>query len=237
MKRLLAMILLSGLFMPVWGAAARINPERYWPHGVVPYVIDPSIRDAGPILRAMREWERAGIRFPEHTTEADYVVFTLADKARGDEEDDDPESEDMDGAHSKVGRMGGRQLIAASGQAVPWWRYLHEIGHALGLFHEHMRLDRDRWITIHWDNIAPKAQANFRIKPRKTADVGDFNLQSIMLYTWNMNAIDKRLPTITWNRDPGFRDFGAPVVQKLSPGDIAAIHALYFEGGIRRLGR
>lgn len=34
--------------------------------------------------------------------------------------------------------------------------YLHEIGHALGLVHEHQLPDRDQHIDIVWDNVKPE---------------------------------------------------------------------------------
>lgn len=41
-----------------------------------------------------------------------------------------------------------------------WWRQMewmpaHELGHVLGFFHEHARWDRDRFITVHYENIKP----------------------------------------------------------------------------------
>jgi hypothetical protein len=230
---------------PSWGAAAKANPKFYWADGIVPYAIDPSITDSKPILAAMKAWEKAGIRFPKRTNESDYVVFTLTDAAKSaaksapqkqdGDETEDPDIQNIGGARSAVGRRGGMQLLVASGNDVPAWRYMHEIGHTLGLFHEHIRLDRDRWVTIHFDNIAPAARGNFEIKKGKTFDVADFDVESIMLYKWNMNAVDKTKPTISWNADPSRRDFGAPIVQKLSAGDIAAVRWIYFEGGLKKL--
>jgi hypothetical protein len=200
---------------------------------VVPYVIDPSIKDPEPILKAMKEWERAGIRFPRRTAQPDYLVFTLSKRVKSDPIEEEPQ--DIAGASSAVGRRGGRQCIEAGGPNVPWWRYVHEIGHTLGLYHEQLRLDRDRHLTIHWDNIKPAARHNFEIKKGKSVDVGTFNIESIMLYAWNLDAIDTAKPTITWNRDPSYRGFGASVRQRISDGDIKTIHYLYFEGGIAEL--
>ena len=35
--------------------------------------------------------------------------------------------------------------------------------HAIGFFHEHTRLDRDQYVTIHWGNIE-KGKANQYVK-------------------------------------------------------------------------
>ncbi|CEF59727.1 Astacin-like metalloendopeptidase [Strongyloides ratti] len=41
---------------------------------------------------------------------------------------------------------------------------LHEIGHALGLVHEHTRIDRDKYVTIHYNNMYNSENVNFQIR-------------------------------------------------------------------------
>ena len=40
---------------------------------------------------------------------------------------------------------------------------VHEIGHALGLWHEHQRTDRDDYIDVDFNNIALGASGNFAL--------------------------------------------------------------------------
>lgn len=58
---------------------------------------------------------------------------------------------------SRVGRIGGRQEISVgtSNGSVTCGHgeIVHQIGHAVGFFHEHTRPDRDEYVTVHWNNI------------------------------------------------------------------------------------
>ena len=59
---------------------------------------------------------------------------------------------------------------------------LHELGHVLGFWHEHMRYDRDRFIKIQWQNILCGACKNFAlVAADSTLDV-PYDLASIMHY-------------------------------------------------------
>ena len=59
---------------------------------------------------------------------------------------------------------------------------LHELGHVLGFWHEHMRSDRDKFIKIQWHNIICWACKNFAIAAANSTLVVPYDLASIMHY-------------------------------------------------------
>ncbi len=82
---------------------------------------------------------------------------------------------------SFIGRKGGKQVL----ELVDFWirgTIVHEICHALGMFHEQSRADRDDYITIHYDNIVQGEEPNFRKETKNYYLLGDFDFNSIMLY-------------------------------------------------------
>jgi hypothetical protein len=191
-----------------------------WPKGIVPYVIDSSISDPEPILKAMKEWEKAGIQFRPRMGEADFISILKGNP------------KNAVGVISEwIGRKGGEQKITMPVLNAPWYKYAHELGHALGLFHEFKRKDRDKYLTIHWGNIPPSRKHNYSKPAQDSEDLFGFDIESIMMHVWNADAINPKRATITWKADPNFKKFGTSVLQTISPGDLRAVHYLYFERG------
>lgn len=158
------------------------------------------------IKPAIEKWEKTGIRFKQVTTitkEKNGISF-----------------EGGSGCSSHVGMKGGVQVIRlASGckNAVA-----HEIGHALGLFHEQSHPDRDQFVTIVWSNIKEGHEYNFAIKqnPGRTT-VYDYG--SIMHYAATAFARNKNKPTII----PKDKTVKIGQRERLSPLDIQGIKLLY----------
>ncbi|UYV76978.1 hypothetical protein LAZ67_14002671 [Cordylochernes scorpioides] len=88
-----------------------------------------------------------------------------------------------DRCYSMVGREGGKQYLSLGSGCEYHGTVVHEIGHALGFFHEQMRSDRDDYLTIFWDNImAGLAYAFAKQDPDKNLLLTEFDYKSIMIY-------------------------------------------------------
>lgn len=165
-----------------------------------------------------------------------------------------PQGEDEEGtiAHSEtIGRKGGEQYVAfdlerarehRERHGIPLWSTLaHEMGHVVGLYHEHIRPDRDSKIQVLWQNIdgicaycrhAYESQACCTKCSRMTAPqgvtVGLYDFQSLMHYRQtqrlkNVLKGTKAKAWVPWNpkNDPK----GAHI--RLSPGDVATVLSRY----------
>ena len=128
-----------------------------------------------------------------------------------------------------------QDLLAAD--AHPWPVIAHEFLHALGVYHEQSRSDRDAFVEIKWDNIQDgpppageiNALGNFQTKPG-SVDYFDYDYGSVMHYHATAFAKDTSKPTIV----P--RQAGAVIGQRngLSFGDrqtVAKIYERFFPKG------
>ncbi|GGE05771.1 peptidase [Polymorphobacter glacialis] len=190
---------------------AGIKGEQYrWKNRIVPYEIAAGLPNPARVTAAIDHWNaRTGIRFVPRTNQPDWLRFKT----------------DPRGCASQVGRQGGVQDIILMDNCTTG-NIIHEIGHAVGLWHEQCRIDRDKWVRIDTDNARPGTEHNFEQQIVKTIDVGFYDYGSIMHYPANAFAVTPGSRTIIPLKPvpPGVvmgqRD-------ALSAGDIAAVEALY----------
>jgi|GEM_PF-6692647 len=99
---------------------------------------------------------------------------------------------------------------------------IHEIGHALGLLHEHTRPDRDNFISINWNSIATDKSHNFDILEDAIV-LGEYDYDSIMHYGTHFFSKDGA-PTIT-----ALQNTSSEIGQRerISDGDRSSMIELY----------
>lgn len=179
-----------------------------WPNGEVPYEIDPALPNQQRVTDAIAHWHaNTAVRLVPRSGQTNFVRFR-------------PGS----GCSSRVGMRGNQQDITLAAGCTTG-NTIHEIGHAVGLWHEQSREDRDAHVTIVWANIDPARQHNFDQHISDGDDVGAYDFGSLMHYprdAFSLNGNDTIVP-----RNP--LPPGVTMGQRtgLSAGDIAAVNAMY----------
>lgn len=187
----------------------RTGANFRWPNCRVAFQIDSGLANQARVRDAIAHWEaNTPFRFIERTPanaaqHPDFVTFITGS-----------------GCSSAVGRQGGQQFIRlASGCSTG--NVIHEIGHAIGMWHEQSREDRDLFVRIQFANIIPGFEHNFDQHIADGDDVGAYDYSSIMHYprdAFSANGQDTIVPL----------QAGVSIGQRtaLSAGDIAAANSL-----------
>ncbi|KAJ9443074.1 Astacin [Diplonema papillatum] len=198
---------------------ASIERSQLWDlSGKVNYVIqtEASSPDAGSrylpaddsrVLAGIADWEaKTCIRFTrcliQATCPQPYMVF------RGGE-----------GCGANIGPGSGVVYITLELNNCGVAGAVHEIGHVMGLEHEHTRSDRDNYVRIDLDQFSSDMKRSMEKVP-DFRNIGVYDYASIMHYfahAWSVTG----LPTIVTTEVVGEHSGG------LSDGDVAAIDFMY----------
>ncbi len=185
---------------------SAVDARYLWPDGVVPFVIDRGVtgKSKRTILDGIAHWnERTVIRLVERVGETDYVRFRA--KPRGI-------------CSGDVGRVGGAQSVNIPPNGCNLASVIHEIGHAVGLWHEHQREDRDGYVSVLFENLSGLGKFWYAATHPST---GPYDYASVMHYPTNSFSTNRRQTMETV--PPGM---GIPY-SGLSAGDIDGVAKLY----------
>ncbi len=180
-----------------------------WPNNTVYYSIDSNLDNKTRVYDAIAHWEsKTNIEFVERTSQSNYVNFVSGS-----------------GCSSYIGMIGGRQNITLS-SSCSTGNTIHEIGHAIGLWHEQSRVDRENYITINYNNIQSGREHNFYTYADQGFDGAEFtnalDFGSIMMYG-SYSFSSNGSPTIVKKDGSTFN------IQRsgLSSGDVTGINNMY----------
>ncbi|XP_021370251.1 uncharacterized protein LOC110461190 isoform X2 [Mizuhopecten yessoensis] len=189
--------------------------SNHWPGGRIPYTIrtrDFSSTERRDIHLALREWESyTCVRFVPATPSDQYKL----------------QLKDSDGCHSYVGKKRKNQMVGLAKPCRKRSIILHEIGHAIGMFHEQARPDRNMYIDILYNHILPPVRFNFQsIDADQTTNYSiPYDYLSIMHY--GETAFSFNRTAITMHaKDPNFQKKMGKAT-RISFRDVMSVNAMY----------
>ncbi|CAL8351339.1 unnamed protein product [Merluccius merluccius] len=149
----------------------------------VPYTVSRafSFSDKTMFENAMQTFHnKTCVRFVPRESQYDYISF-----------------ENGEGCYSSLGMTGGRQVLSLNKPGCMYHGIIqHEINHALGFDHEQNRSDRNQYVRINWENIAPRMAYNFHRQNTNNLNT-PYDYSSVMHYGRTAFSIRRGKDSIT----------------------------------------
>jgi len=171
---------------------------KKWKNGIIYFYFKDSfsIQEEELIIYAMKIWEKeTPILFIEENKKNSLKIYK------------------KDVARATVGDQDNNYLYLPDefNQRI----IFHELGHVIGLRHEHQRIDRDKYINILWENILSQKKDEFKKIHFELYNHVDYeyDFNSIMHYSF-YDFSKNFLPTIKYAKKDGF------YLVRLKPSEI-----------------
>lgn len=188
--------------------------KKLWPNKIVYYAMDPNLKNLRPTIDAVIKTfhDKTCLKFREvdASFKGDHIKFFKGN-----------------GCWSKVGRSGGGQTLSLGSGCGYVGVIMHELMHAIGIWHEQSRPDRDSYVEILWHNIQPGKENNFKKYEHGKLDTLKlaYDLDSVMHYSRYLFSVEGK-PTIIARGSP-WKELGGQLRGTLTKNDVKEINSLY----------
>jgi hypothetical protein len=143
-----------------------------WENGKIIFFLSGNFNknDISNIDLAMKTWEDVcGVQFEEITPRSSAYQITYVTDYEWS---------------SSIGENNSKCLMEFGDGGDPVEHIIHELGHCLGLLHEHQRPDRDQYVQVFYQYIIPAYKFNFEIRnnPLYEEEEFEYDYHSVMHY-------------------------------------------------------